>query len=414
MSNNRFNLLFYFRKARANSSSALPFIYMRISVGCERTEVSTQRQWDPNRWNTAAGRASGTKEDAKSLNIYLDTLQARVYEAQRQLVADNKPVTVNALKQRLDGATREKARMLIEAFDHHNNQMAQLVGKDCADGTLERYTVARNHTVAFLQWKWKVSDIDILDLSYEFATDFEFWLKTVRNCGHNTSMKYISNLKKIINICLKNGWLPRDPFLGYKMAKREVIREALSQEEIDALTNKVFAVDRLTVIRDLFLFSCYTGLAYVDIKKLKRTEIATGVDGGKWIFTKRTKTDVPSRIPLLSAALSILEKYENNPVCINKDVLLPVPSNQKMNSYLKEVADLCGITKNMTVHTARHTFATTVTLTNGVPIETVSKMLGHRNLKTTQHYAKILDKKVSDDMMVLRKKLDSRNDATSL
>lgn len=129
MSNNRFNLLFYFRKARANSSSALPFIYMRISVGCERTEVSTQRQWDPNRWNTAAGRASGTKEDAKSLNIYLDTLQARVYEAQRELVADNKPVTVNALKQRLDGSTRGKARMLIEVFDHHNNQMAQLVGK---------------------------------------------------------------------------------------------------------------------------------------------------------------------------------------------------------------------------------------------------------------------------------------------
>lgn len=279
---------------------------------------------------------------------------------------------------------------------------------------MTRYTTARSHTVAFLQWKFKISDIDILDLSHEFAADFEFWFKSVKACGHNTSMKYISNLKKIINLCLRNGWLPKDPFIGYKMTKREVVREVLSEEELDILTNKVFTVERLAVIRDLFLFSCYTGLAYADIKKLKRTEIATGVDGGKWIFTKRTKTEVPARIPLLPAALGILKKYENNPKCINKDVVLPVPSNQKMNAYLKEIADLCGLTKNMTVHTARHTFATTVTLTNGVPIETVGKMLGHRNLKTTQHYAKIVDKKVSDDMAALRKKLESKKEASFL
>jgi site-specific recombinase XerD len=407
MSNNRFSLLFYFKKPKNHSGDALP-IYMRISVGCERTEISTQRRWDPNRWNTAAGRASGTKEDARTLNAYLDTLQGRVYEAQRQLIADNEAITINALKQRLGGTPKGKSRMLIEIFQNHNNQLAQLVGKDCAPGTLERYKTALSHTVDFLQWKFKTTDIDILDLTYEFATEFEFWLKSVRSCGHNTSVKYISNLKKIINICLKNGWLPRDPFIGYKMNKREVIREILSQEEIDILTNKTFASNRLGVIRDLFLFSCYTGLAYADVKKLKRSEIATGMDGGKWIFTQRKKTETPSRIPLLPAALKIVEKYEGNPVCINKGVVLPVPSNQKMNDYLKEIAGLCSITKNMTFHTARHTFATTITLTNGVPIETVGKMLGHRNLKTTQHYAKILDKKVSDDMAALRNKLDAR------
>lgn len=155
-------------------------------------------------------------------------------------------------------------------------------------------------------------------------------------------------------------------------------------------------------------------LAYADVKKLKRSEIATGLDGGKWIFTQRKKTEAPSRIPLLPAALKIIEKYENNQVCINKGVVLPVPSNQKMNSYLKEISELCGISKNMTFHTARHTFATTVTLTNGVPIETVGKMLGHRNLKTTQHYAKILDKKVSDDMIALRNKLDARSGIPSV
>jgi site-specific recombinase XerD len=409
--NNRFSLLFYFKKPKKHSGNACP-IYMRVSVGCERTEISTQRKWDPTRWNTSAGRATGTKEHAKTLNIYLDTLQARVYEAQRQLIADNEDVTVNAIRQKLDGATGEKSRMLIEIFENHNNQLAQLVGKDCAAGTLERYKTALSHTVEFLQWKFKLSDIDILDLTYEFATEFEFWLKSVRGCSHNTSVKYISNVKKIINICLKNGWLQRDPFIGYKMNKREVIREILSQDEIDALINKTFPTNRLAIIRDLFVFSCYTGLAYADVKKLKRSEIAPGVDGKKWIFTHRRKTEAPSRIPLLPAALTILQKYEDNPHCINKDLVLPVPTNQKMNAYLKEIADCCGLTKNMTFHTARHTFATTITLTNGVPIETVGKMLGHRNLKTTQHYAKILDKKVSDDMAMLKNKLDARSESS--
>lgn len=411
MSNNRFSLLFYFKKPKQHSGNLLP-IYMRISVGCKRTEISTQRKWDSARWNTAAGRASGTKEDARTLNAYLDTLQGRVYEAQRQLIADNLPVTIDKLRQRLGGEKR-KSRMLIEMFRNHNEQLKQLVGKDFAPGTLERYETALSHTVSFLQWKFKTSDIDILDLSFEFVTEFEFWLKSERNCSHNTSVKYISNLKKIINICLKNGWLQRDPFTGYKMNKREVVREILSQEEIDRIANKVFPTDRLAIVRDIFLFSCYTGLAYADVKKLKRTEIATGLDGGQWIFTHRKKTEAPSRIPLLPAALRILQKYENNLLCLNKGVLLPMSSNQKVNAYLKEIADVCGITKKMTFHIARHTFATTITLTNGVPIETVGKMLGHRNLKTTQHYAKILDKKVSDDMLTLRAKLDSLMEAPS-
>lgn len=158
-----FSLLFYFKKPKKHSGSSLP-IYMRVSVDSERTEISTQRKWDPNRWNVAAERASGTKEDAKSLNIYLDTLQSRVYEAQRQLIADNEEVTISTLK-RLGGGTKEKSRMLIEIFENHNNQLAQLVGKDCAEGTLERYKVAKRHTVNFLQWKFKTSDIDILDLN---------------------------------------------------------------------------------------------------------------------------------------------------------------------------------------------------------------------------------------------------------
>jgi site-specific recombinase XerD len=165
-----------------------------------------------------------------------------------------------------------------------------------------------------------------------------------------------------------------------------------------------FSIERLEIVKNIFLFSCYSGLAYADVQKLKRSEIRIGIDSEKWIFTKRQKTDVSSRIPLLPPALAIINRFEQHPQCKNKDRVLPVLSNQKMNSYLKEIADACGINKNLTYHIARHTFATTVTLSNGVPIETVSKMLGHRNIKTTQHYAKILDRKISDDMKSLRHK----------
>lgn len=292
----------------------------------------------------------------------------------------------------------------MDIFKQHNEQMKALVNKEFSPLTLERYETSFRHTQEFMKWKYKIHDIDIKQLKYEFITDYEFWLKSERNCDHNTSIKYLSNFKKIVHICIKNGWLDRDPFVGFKMAKREVERPFLVQEELDKIINKKFLMPRLSQVRDIFIFCCYTGLAYADVEKLTREEITTGIDGEKWIWTSRQKTDSTTRIPLLPPALEILDRYEDDPQCVNKRRLLPVLSNQKMNNYLKEIADACDITKKMTFHTARHTFATTVTLTNGVPIETVSKMLGHRNLKTTQHYAKILDLKVSEDMKALRSK----------
>jgi integrase len=296
---------------------------------------------------------------------------------------------------------------ILEVFDDHNAKMKQLVDVEYSPETLERYVISRKHTQAFIQQKYKVNDIRISDLNYEFITNYEFWLKSVRKCEHNTTMKYLSNFRKIVNICLKNGWINRDPFYGYKMTKRVVDREYLTAEEIQRLISKNFNLERLSQVRDVFLFSCFTGLAFADVYKLNRREIVIGMDGEKWISTNRQKTDSLTRIPLLPQAIRILEKYENHPQCLNKGKLLPVMSNQKMNAYLKEIGDLCEIEKNMTFHMARHTFATTVTLTNGVPIETVSKLLGHRNLKTTQHYAKIIDKKVSDDLKTLKNKIET-------
>lgn len=292
--------------------------------------------------------------------------------------------------------------LLMEQFKHHNEQMKALVGKDYSESTLERYETSYKHTLHFLASKYKVSDIDITKLDYDFISNYEFWLKTVRNCDHNTTIKYLSNFKKIVNHCVRSGKLQRDPFLGFSMSKKEVERDVLTEDQLKRIAQESFKAERLALVRNIFLFCCYTGLAYADIHKLKQTEIVKGSDGGLWIIAKRQKTNVTSRSPLLLPALEIIEKYKEHPQCKEKGKVLPVLSNQKLNSYLKEIADSCDIHFNLTFHIARHTFATTVTLSNGVRIETVSKMLGHRNLETTQHYAKILDKKISDDMKRLK------------
>src|SRR5690606_7001326 len=338
---------------------------------------------------------------ARLLNNYLETLQAKVFEVRRQLIESDIPITAEAIKTKLTG-TGDKPNLILEVFQAHNDQLTKLIGIDYARGTLKRYETCLAHTRNFIQWKYNADDLDITKLDYDFISDYEFWLKTIRKCDHNTTMKYLANFKKIVLICVKKGWLVRDPFYAYKMSKREVDRQALTSTELTRISLKEFGTERLAQVRDIFVFCCYTGLAYVDVYKLKRSEIIEGIDGGNWITIKRQKTDSPSRIPLLPPALAILKKYEDHPQVIGQDRLLPVLSNQKMNSYLKEIADVCGINKAITFHLARHTFATTVTLSNGVPIESVSKMLGHSNIRTTQLYAKVVDKKISEDMMKIK------------
>lgn len=235
--------------------------------------------------------------------------------------------------------------------------------------------------------------------------DLIYYLRSDKNCANNYVVKNIKNLGKILRICMENEWIDKSPFTAYKGKTKNVDRFYLNKEELAHITGKEFLSERLKQVRDVFIFCCFTGLAYVDVFKLKQENIRRGIDGDRWIFTNRQKTKTRSSVPLLSTAVEIVDRYSTNKICLNKGLLLPVPSNQKMNEYLKEIADLCGIEKKLTSHIARHTFATTVTLLNGVPIESVSKMLGHTNIRTTQHYAKILDIKVSEDMAMLKKKL---------
>jgi site-specific recombinase XerD len=391
--NSNFHLLFYIRKQKNYKGGAMP-IYMRITVNGKRADMSAGRDCDPTKWNSHSGRAIGTKEEIKALNNYLDSLQTKLRNAHQVLIDANQQVTTESLQNQFTGKT-QKSRFLMQLFKEHNIKVKALIGNGFEANTLKGYNTSEKHLTGYLQNEYGKTDIEISQLNYAFITGFEFYLKAKCKISGVSAAKYIKHLKKIVNHCIANNWLKQNPFINFKSSAKAKERTYLTQQELDAITNKKFVVERLTQVRDVFVFCCYTGLSYADVKKLRRNEIGIGMDGGRWIFTSRQKTDTSSRIPLLPVALEILNRYEDHPQCSNQGLLLPVLSNQKMNAYLKEIADLSDVFKHLTFHLARHTFATTVTLSNNVPIETVSKMLGHTNIKTTQHYAKILDLKVS-------------------
>jgi site-specific recombinase XerD len=406
-----FTLLFYLRKVKTDSHGNAP-VYTRVTVNGQRAEFSISRSINAQRWNSKGQKVKGNSEDSRTLNTYIDTVRTKLYEEHKKLIEGNKLVTAVAIRNGYLGIT-EKKLSLLEAIDYHNREAAQKVNIDFAPATIARYITLINHVKDFLKYKYRTSDIYLTQLNYKFITDFESYLKTVRLCNHNSTIKYIRNLRKIINIALANDWLQKDPFVKFKGSVNEVEREILTQEDLKAIEEKQFSIPRLEQVKDTFVFACYTGLAYSDVSKLTPEHIQLGIDGQKWIYTHRTKTETKSNVPLLPAALNILEKYSEHPECKITGKLLPVISNQKLNSYLKEIADLCGIRKNLTFHIARHTFATTVTLTNGVPIESVSTMLGHKNIRTTQIYAKVVERKVSEDMNLLKQRLQKNASNTT-
>lgn len=394
-----FGLLFFLRKTKKNNTGPMP-IYLKITVDGFAKELSTKRKCEPLKWSSVSGRATGKNEPTRELNNYLDSLEQMVFQAKRKLIEKDQEITADGIKSILTGNDEEK-KLILKVFENHNKQMKALEGIEFAANTVQRYETTLTHTKAFIKWEYSTEDLDIKKLDHEFITQFCFWFKSVQKCNHNSTMKYLSNFKKIVLICVKNRWLPADPLADFKFTRKPVERTALTEHELKKIQEKDFMLDRLMFVRDVFLFSCYTGLSYADVEKLRYIDIIKGTDNGQWICTNRQKTNTSTRVPLLSEAIAILQKYKTNPKCLNSGLVLPVFSNQKMNSYLKEIAVASGINKELTFHIARHTFATTITLNYGVPIETVSKMLGHTNIKQTQHYAKLTDKKVSDDMREL-------------
>ncbi len=390
------SVLFYTRKSKTKSSSHAP-IYMRITVNGARAEFSTGKIVEISKWHPVLTRIRGNSEEARVINNHLDILKSTVLEIENKFVINGETFDAEDIKNSLLGNNKE-GRSLLPIFEDHNAKMEKLIGKEYALATLKNFRTCLKHLKSFLWKTYKKSDINLAKLQPSFLNDFDFYLRTEVQINNNAAVKHTKNLSKILKLCFKNGWIEKDIVQFYSGKFNEVTVNYLTESEIELIQNKEFSGDGLNLVKDIFLFSCYTGLAYIDIYNLTTGQISVGIDGNLWVITNRQKTGTSSNVPLLPRAKSIIDKYENHPFTSKSGKLLPVYTNQKVNEYLKTIADNCGINKKLTFHCARHTFATSVTLSNNVSIESVSKMLGHKSIKTTQHYAKILDKKVSEDM----------------
>jgi site-specific recombinase XerD len=397
-------LLFYLKKPKAYESGELP-VFLRITIAGKRSELFVGKRIELNLWDHKRGRAKGNKEEIRQFNYHLDIVISKINQNHTAMLACDDEITADTLRDVYLGKT-VRSKPLIEIFGDHNDEMERLIGNGFSDNTLRTFKSSMKHITDFLKISKKPADLGIRQVNTKFIREYDVFLRTKHQpCTPISAAKYITHLKKIVLLSLSNGWIKENPFQHYKSTAKATVRTFLTLNELTLIEQKKINVERVKQVRDIFVFCCYTGLAYVDIKKLKPAEIGIGDDGKLWIFTNRHKTGTAVHLPLLPAGREMLEAYKDHPYCQYHDVVFPVLANQRMNTYLKEIADICGITKTLTFHMARHTFATTIALSNGVPIETVSKMLGHNSIKTTQHYAKVLDAKTASDMEVLSKKL---------
>lgn len=403
--NNTFGVSFYLKKQKTTQLGKSP-IYARITVNGKRIEISVKRSVGEQNWNAAKGMARGSRDEMVKLNKYLDQFKAGIVDTYQELALQRKLITPELLKGKVTGADHAEFT-LSKLIEHHNKEQGLLLEW----GTMKNYYTTQKYLVEFLKDRYHTSDKYLSELNYKFITDFEYFLrnrnpeKGQKKLSTNGLMKHLERFCKMVNMAVRLEWVARNPFHAYQLKFDKVNRAYLTKDELHRIENKQFHIVRLQVVQDLFIFSCYTGLAYIDVYNLSPANLVKGQDSKLWIMTNRQKTNTAVKVPLLPKALEIIDKYKGHPQAIAEGKILPTLTNQKLNSYLKEIADMCDITKPLTSHIARHAFATTVTLTNGVPIETVSKLLGHTKLSTTQVYAKVVESKFSDDMAKLTEKL---------
>lgn len=396
-----FSILFWVYGKRAVNNKAN--IYIRVTLNGKRVNISLKKKVNLTTWDEKLQRANGTDKDSRILNLYLNEVQSKVYTIYEDFKRDEVPFTSQMVKAKFLG--EDKTRYSFQNLvDYYNEKMQHKLHKN----TMGQYKTSQRYMTEFILEEYKLDHIPLSNIDYSFIIGFESFLRSYipksgqSKIGNNTAMKHIKRLRRMVTLAYRMKWIERDPFVNFKIKIEKKEREFLTSEELKYIEDFSSSIERLIVVRDLFVFSCYTGISYSDIVKLTSTNITTGIDGSLWIMAKRVKTGTPFKIPLLPRAEILIDKYKNHNRTYDKPNLLPKLSNQKLNSYLKEIADLSGLKKNLTFHMARHTFATTVTLSNGVPIETVSKLLGHTKLATTQIYARVVEKKVSEDMRKLK------------
>lgn len=397
-----FSILFVAQKGKLKANGKAP-ILARVTVNGEMVHLATRIDVDPDRWLGKECRTPGRSAEDKYINEMLDNYRNVIKNKYNELFFRGEAITAMRLKSILTSRSDEAKRLLV-LFDEFNEDYKALVGKETTHKTYTRYLLTRRRLAEFMAAKYKIKDILLSDINTKFINDFYIYLRTVdgKN-GHNYHMKMIQRFRTVFKTAKDNGWVTADPFGGFKISMEETHREHLTIDELGVLVSKEMTSERLQRVKDIFVFSCFTGLAYTDVRGLKKSEVVMGNDGRLWIDTRRDKTKVAVYVPLLDIPRAILEKYADQ---TSHDQLLSIPANQKVNDYLKEIAAICGIDKNLTFHIARHTFATTVTLENGVALETVQKMLGHKNIRTTQVYAKMTKRRIGMEMESLAGVLD--------
>lgn len=400
---NKLIILFYLNTSRLNQQGTAPLL-IRLTIDGVRKHLNTGLLISPKQWNREKQVIKSNHPQSVELNKLLASKKSGVEEVFYKCSLDGKQVTMDEFLHVLDSGFK-KEYGLLEVFEINNQNMRSRLGIDYRHSTLKKYLTTYQKVKDYLTHEFKRTDIPLYKLERGFIQNFVLFLKREQGIGHNTIVKYAKNLKTVVNNAVTNGWLEKSPFeqfrIGYKLQEKVY----LSREELLAIEQKKFRLERLNLVRDLFVFQCYTGLAYADMFKLTGREVTTGIDGHQWIITKRQKTEVRSSIPLLPKAFEVIEKYNPNYKTKPDEHLLPVYTNQKFNLYLHEIAELCGIEKNLTSHVGRRTFATTVALGHGVSIETISKVLGHSSTKITHQYAMTTDLKVSEEMNKLKKAL---------
>lgn len=400
----KFSVNFWLNKRKVNGQGLVP-IWARITIDGQRAEVSTMKQVAPKHWDSTNSCVVNECPDAKAINKHLILVDTEITKHYHALAAIQEYTTADEVKNSYKGI-KQARKTLLEVFDQFLNHLQDKVDAgDIKQKRYDRFKVNRGKCASFIKKNLKKSDVMIEEAKLSFITEFQQYLRTTEKIGHNTAMKYAKDLKQVMKYAVTLEYVPSNKFADFKCTYKRTKREFLNDEELKLMYEKTMPIARLAEVRDCYIFSCYTGYGYSDAGALRPDDVTVGIDGRKWIIRDRLKTDTVENVPLLPIPLAIINKYEDHPYCRALNRLLPINSNQRYNGYLKEVADICGIKKNLTTHTARHTFATTVCLTNDVPLETTMELLGHTDIRTTQIYGKIVQKKISKDMAALREKI---------
>ena len=401
-----FSILFFIKRKKLLKNGAAP-VYMRVTVDGRFLEASLKRGVNPKTWNEKKQRSTGRDRLSLELNDYLDDTLAKILKIHQRFADEKKIINPKTILDEWAGRI-EKPKMLCEEFRADNEKYRQrLEIGDVVLNTVLRNERAERYLGEYIIKKYKAEDIPFSAIDNAFVRDFHLFLRVDKKQEQNTANKYCKILKRIVTFALDNKWMEVNPFQGVRFQAKATNRQFLTEKELSTIMNKTFTLDRLNVVRDIFVFCALTGLSFSDVEGLKPEHVSVDDDGNYWIHKARQKTKNVCSIPYLESARAIAEKYKGHPLCEKRGVLLPVISNQRMNSYLGEIAGICGINKPLTMHIARHSFAC-LALANGVSMEIIARMLGHSDIRTTKIYAKVIDTSIAEQMSGLAAKFGSQ------